>query len=262
MGEEFVVHSTLNGKQAFLKALSAVNAKHLRSKAGLSIYFREVSEFRWELVGGKSHAECRKLADMQYIRSAENIDVSFCSGEQDSFAVSVAEQAEKLFLMYLRCVDTKQVERPVLLYLDSLLATKININGRIYLIPPPYTAGIPAFEQFMTVINQKRISETYLEFNSIPLPDDSTQREKLSASFVLSFQDKARECIQSARYLLDSQSPSRLIKLRWYHKIDDLMNRLHFYEALLDTDFQSLEVATELCKTQAELIVNSLLRPA
>ncbi len=186
--------------------------------------------------------------------------------EQGAFAVHYTEPPSPAVMDFIRktetafCglrgqVNTKHAEYAAEAYLDSLMAVKLNLHGRLYFVPRPHISGIPRLLRFLELLEQKKSSAPPLTRNSLPVPDCPVQRRAIGEEFQRSFQIKADRCIQTAEYLLESDSPSLSVRQRWHDKISLLLERKRLYEGILGSRFPCLDnIVGELMALQMSLV--------
>ena len=246
------------GYQSLWKLLSGMTQTAARKGKSYRFSYRQTSDPSLFELTEESLNRTRILARISYDKELSTFDILYL--EEPSLPVEgFIQKTEKAFYRLKGFANTKNAEYVAESYLDSLMATKLNVHGRLYFIPYPFLSKIPAFFSFIEFLDQEKRSKPPLTHNCLPVLDCPLQRQRIAKDFQHSFEEKAHHCIQTAAYLLDSNSPSLIIRLRWYDKISNLLERLHIYESILGGHFSALEeTAVKLRMLQKELLDSPL----
>jgi len=207
-----------------------------------SLYVEEDREAgSWRLIekasGPGCAPVCRSLAVIRYCRESDALETAVELDPLPPQAEAFLRRIERSFRTERKYAGTKTAEHIAVSYLDTLLASKVRIHGRVYFIPLPCAEGIRSFYRFMEQLNRYKVSRPFLECNSIPVPATPRQRRCVERAFAAEFLEQANECIYTVKSLLVSPDSGEKTKLRWAGRCAALLGKLSVYERLLDTDF-------------------------
>lgn len=265
--------SRLSVSDAFRSATSDVRERIVATECGkpriYQIYCRDNSRsaegvVSRELVEETVHQDTNryeKLANISYDKENRLFSYDNLTYDSQIDAMTYCRRAEKLFELYQRCANRKQVETICVNFLRSLEATKLSINGHLYFVPRHCMEKVDIFEDFISELGKLNQSQTHLMANSIYIIDDAKQRQKMTEEFYSAVKKEIAEYQERADYFIRSGSQSPSVMERWALKIQGLEGKKRHYEDVLrheldalDEDFAALKLLSQELSLRAQTI--------
>lgn len=76
--------------------------------------------------------------------------------------LALCRKAKRLFELYQRCANRRQVETVCLNFLRSLEAAKVSVNGHLYFVPKHSMEQVDALESFIEELNVRNRNDRTL----------------------------------------------------------------------------------------------------
>lgn len=180
------------------------------------------------------------------------------SADEDVDAIAFCQRAERLFELYQKCANRRQIETICMSFLRSLEATKVTGNGHNYFVPRHNMEKVDTFDSFIDALNGLNKNESSLTANSFFIIDDAKQRNKMTEEFYSAVKKEIAEYQERADFLIKSGSSSPAVLERWVLKIATLEEKKRHYEDVLrreldglDDEFDTLKLLSQELAIQA-----------
>lgn len=183
----------------------------------------------------------RKLANISFDKADMLFSYDNLVYDDEIDAATYCQRAEELFELYQRCANRKQIETICTVYLRSLEATKLSVNGHLYFVPAMHMEKVDVFEDFIELVGKSNRNDTPLMVNSFYIIDDAKQRDKMTEEFYSAVKKEIAEYQDRADYLIKTGSQSPSIMERWVVKIEALEQKKRHYEQVLRRELDGLD---------------------
>ncbi len=181
-----------------------------------------------------------KLANIWYDKTTEQMGFDNVDYDINVNPYTYCDQAMKLFEKYKLCAGSKHIETIVNNFLEKMQALKVNVKGRIFLIPRTHMQYVDLFEDFIEALNEHNQNSNPLDVSSMLIVDDEKQRAKMAVEFYTSVRKEIETYEERAKYLINTGSQSPAVMNRWVLKIDALDAKKRQYEDILQRELSEL----------------------
>lgn len=181
-----------------------------------------------------------KLANIWYDKTTEQMGFDNVDYDINVNPYLYCDEALSLFEKYKRCAGRKHIETIANNFLEKMQAIKVNVFGRIFVIPRTHMQYVDLFEDFIEALNAHNQNTAPFDCNSMYIVDDEKQRAKMAAEFYTSVRKEIETYEERARHLINTGSQSPAVMNRWVIKIDALDVKKRQYEEILQRELGEL----------------------